>query len=99
MMTLKRPALAFGKVKWLSAPAVLLSIWSLFGILTENTGWLLIGGIFISPICLVCSLFVLAHALVATGSAWFRTVVVIVNLLGFVFASLGLIGLIFNAYA
>jgi hypothetical protein len=98
-LTLKRPLLAMGKVKWLSAPAVMLSIWSLFGILTENPGWLLIGGLFISPVCFVCSSLVLSHTLTATGSTLFRIVVVIVNVLGLVFASLWLIGLVFNVYS
>ena len=98
-MTLNRPSLAIGRVKWLSVPAVVLTVWSLVGILMQATGWLLLGGLFISPICFICSLLVLSHVFVATGRTLFRAAVVVVNIVGLAFASLWLISLIFNVYA
>ena len=47
------------------------------------------------PICLVCSLLVIAHILVATGSAGVRITALIVNCLGMVVAFYGVGGLVF----
>jgi hypothetical protein len=77
-LTLNRPSLATGKVKWLSAPAGLLLIALPFGLLNN---WLPLY-VLISLMCFICSSLALGHMLVATGQRWFRVIMITVNLLG-----------------
>ena len=81
-MALNRPPLAISKVKWLSIPAGLLLIASLFGLVgLEDWHWLPFY-VLVSPVCFICSSLALAHTLVATGPAWFRVAMIAVNFLG-----------------
>src|ERR1035437_393643 len=90
-LTLKRPPLAVAKAKWLSAPSVLLLTGWLLGLMCgHNWQWLLFY-LVTSPVCLVCSSLVLAHAVVATGSALFRITMLPLNLVGLAVALVTLV--------
>jgi hypothetical protein len=87
--TLKRPLLVASKVKWLSAPAALVLIAFLLDYmgfkfnlrLLEDEHWAFLD-ILIPPVCFICSSLALGHTLIATGPAWFRVIMISVNILG-----------------
>ena len=92
---LNRPPLATGRVLCLTIPAGFVLILFLLAYLgyinnvwfLEDEGWDFLP-MAICPTCFICSSLALGHVLVATGSTWFRVIMVVLNVFGIATASL-----------